>query len=144
MMPMPPGSRVVWMLRYFADIFFAEQISMHHPMNPEMRKCIDACQKCHNVCLHTAIAECLETGGKHMEPAHFRLMADCVEICQTAANFMLRGSHFHDQSCQLCAAICEACARSCEQMDGMSDCVHACRHCAETCRRMVEAMVVAS
>jgi hypothetical protein len=115
---------------------------MHHPITPDMRKCIEACQRCHNVCLQTAISHCLEIGGKHVEPAHFRLMTDCAEICQTTANFMLRGSHFYDQSCQLCAAICDACAHSCEQIGGMADCVHACQRCAEICRHMVETMVV--
>jgi hypothetical protein len=115
---------------------------MHHRPSAEMRKCIDACQKCHNVCLQSALYDCLEMGGKHVEPTHFRLMSDCIDICETSANFMLRGSHFHAQTCQLCAAICDACAQSCEQLGAMDDCVKACRHCAESCRQMVESMVV--
>jgi hypothetical protein len=115
---------------------------MHHHVSPEMRRCIEACEKCHNICLQSAMRYCLETGGKHVEPSHFRLLEDCSEICQATANFMLRGSGFHDQACQLCGAICDACMHSCEQVGGMDDCVKACRHCAESCRQIVEAMVV--
>lgn len=115
---------------------------MTHHQSPEMRKCIEACQKCHAICLQMAISHCLEIGGKHAEPVHFRLMLDCADMCQATANFMLRGSHFHDQACQLCGAICEACAQSCEQVGGMEDCVKACRHCADSCRQLVEAMVL--
>ncbi|MDB5763907.1 MAG: four-helix bundle copper-binding protein [Herminiimonas sp.] len=117
---------------------------MHHSMTADMRKCIESCQKCHNVCLQTAISQCLEIGGKHVEPAHFRLMTDCAAVCQTAADFMLRGSHFHAQACELCAAVCDACAYSCEQVGGMNDCVHACQNCAANCRHMVETTVLTS
>ncbi len=70
-------------------------------MKPEMQQCIQNCLDCHATCLKMAMNHCLETGGKHTEPAHFRLMMDCVEICQTSANFMLRGS---DASRAHCAA----------------------------------------
>lgn len=67
---------------------------MHH-MNPEMEQCIQNCLNCHHVCYETALNHCLETGGKHTEPQHFRLMMNCAEICQTSANFMLSGSELH-------------------------------------------------
>ena len=54
--------------------------------------CIDECISCHQTCLQTAMGHCLETGGKHVEPVHFRLMMSCAEICQTSANFMLSDS----------------------------------------------------
>jgi hypothetical protein len=115
---------------------------MHHPISAEMRKCIEACQKCHNTCLQLAMSHSQESGGPHLEPAHFRLMIDCAAICQFAADFMLRGSHFLDQTCQLCAAICELCAQGCEQAGGMADCAQSCRRCAESCRQVIESMVV--
>ena len=80
--------------------------------------------------------QCLETGGKHVEAEHFRLMINCAEICQTSANFMLSGSDFSEQICSVCAEICEACADNCEQVGDMDDCVEACRECAESCREM--------
>jgi hypothetical protein len=113
---------------------------MHH-MTPEMQSCIDDCMRCHQTCLNMALTHCLEMGGQHVEPTHFRLMLDCAEICQTTANFMLRGSAHHAHVCAECADICEDCARSCEQVGDMDDCVQTCRQCADSCRKMAGAMV---
>lgn len=106
---------------------------------PEMQQCIDNCRDCHAVCLRMAATHCLERGGKHAEPAHLRLMFDCAQICQTSADFMLRGSALHAHTCRACAEVCEACARSCEQVGDMNECVEACRRCAGTCRQMASA-----
>ncbi|MGH9568542.1 MAG: four-helix bundle copper-binding protein, partial [Candidatus Angelobacter sp.] len=92
--------------------------------------------RCYQTCLHEAMTHCLESGGKHMEPDHFRLMMDCAEICQTSTNFMLSSSAFSNQVCGVCADICDACAKSCEQISGMEDCAKVCRECAESCRQM--------
>ena len=83
-----------------------------------------------------AMNHCLESGGKHVEADHLRLMMNCAEICQTALNFMLSDSRFSPEVCGTCAEICEACGQSCEQLDGMEECVQACRQCAEHCREM--------
>ena len=111
----------------------------HPPMNQDMRRCIEACEQCHRICLQTAMNHCLETGGKHVEPKHFRLMLNCAEICQTSANFMISSSHLHQRTCEVCAEVCEACAMSCEQVGGMDECAQACHRCAESCRRMAKA-----
>lgn len=109
-------------------------------MNPDMQQqCIQECQNCHSVCLSMAASHCLEMGGKHVEPAHYRLMLDCAQICQTAADFMLRSSMMHAHVCRACAEVCEACARSCEEVGDMQRCVDACRRCAESCRKMAHA-----
>ncbi|ODT86183.1 MAG: four-helix bundle copper-binding protein [Nitrosomonadales bacterium SCN 54-20] len=100
-----------------------------------MQQCIDACEECHRICLQTAMTQCLETGGRHVEAKHFRLMMNCAEICQTSANFMLSRSEFL-QVCSVCAEICEACAESCEKIGDMDACAKTCRQCAESCRRM--------
>lgn len=107
-----------------------------HQMSAEMQACIEECLRCHSTCLGMAMNHCLEVGGKHAEPSHFRVMMACAEICQTSANFMLIGTPQHRQTCRLCAEICEECARSCEQVGGMEDCVQQCRRCAESCRKM--------
>lgn len=116
----------------------------HTQMSQEMQDCISNCMTCHAVCLET-ITHCLQMGGEHASPNHIKLLQDCAQICITSADFMLRGSQFHGQTCAVCAAICEACARECERMaDGGSDfmqrCADACRRCAESCRRMASAM----
>lgn len=106
------------------------------PMESEMQQCLDNCQRCHAVCLGTAMTHCLEMGGKHVEPAHLRLMLDCAQMCQTSADFMLRGSSLHALTCGVCAEVCEACAKSCEAMGDMEAYVDACHMCAESCRKM--------
>ncbi|NKF32416.1 four-helix bundle copper-binding protein, partial [Pseudomonas sp. BGM005] len=74
-----------------------------HEMDPTMQKCIDDCLRCYGVCLRTAMSHCLEAGGKHTEPAHFRLMMACAEICRTSAHFMLIGTDHHKHTCRECA-----------------------------------------
>lgn len=109
------------------------------PAYRNLQACIDACSKCHETCLHMAMTHCLDAGGKNVEAGHFRLMINCAEICQTASNFMLGNSAFHQNICHVCAEICEACALSCEGVGGMDDCVKACRECADSCREMSKA-----
>jgi hypothetical protein len=105
-------------------------------MNAEMQQCIENCSSCHQTCLQMAMNHCLEKGGEHLAPDHFKLMLACAEICQTSANFMLIGTPHHKNTCRECAAICEECAQSCARLDGMEACVEACRRCASTCRQM--------
>lgn len=108
---------------------------MRH-LSPEMQSCIDECLACYRICFEMAMSHCLEVGGEHTEPRHFRLMMSCAEICKTAAQFMLLGSTHHKHICSECAEICDECAASCEQLGDMQACVVACRRCAEGCRAM--------
>jgi hypothetical protein len=106
-----------------------------------MQPSIQECLSCHSICL-TTVAYCLQKGGAHAEAAHVRLLLDCTEICQTSANFMLRGSDQHRRTCAVCAAICEICAEACARMTDdppMQNCAEACRRCAESCRGMAMA-----
>lgn len=109
-----------------------------HQMSADMQQCIQECLNCHSICLQT-VSHCLQMGGKHADPQHIALLLDCAEICQTSANFMLRGSPLHGRTCGVCAEVCELCAQSCEQMGDdamMQACAAACRRCAESCRQM--------
>lgn len=105
----------------------------------QLQACIVDCLECYSLCRQEAMNRCLEAGGRHVHPDHFRLMEDCAEICRTAADFMLRSSAFHAKVCAVCAEICEACARSCEALGGMATCARACRGCAQSCRRLAQA-----
>ncbi len=107
-----------------------------HPEANEMERCIDSCLSCYRMCVKTAMTHCLEAGGEHVEPQHFRLMMGCSEICRTAAHAMLVGVDNHKFVCGACAVICDDCANSCEGMDGMAECARTCRECAEICDRM--------
>ena len=112
-------------------------------MTDEMQGCIENCQDCHQACLEM-LAYCLHKGGKHTEPAHLTLLFDCAEICQTSANFMIRGSEMHHQTCAACAEICARCAAECEQLDPsdaqLQACAAICRRCADSCRQMAAAV----
>ena len=108
---------------------------MHH-RSPETAACIESCLACYQSCLGESMTHCLESGGKHVEPAHFRLMSTCAEICRTAAHLMLIDSSHAKLLCKLCADICDLCAADCEKLDGMEASAKACRDCAEACRKM--------
>mgnify|MGYP003578519435 CR=1 FL=1 len=104
--------------------------------NANIEQCIEHCVDCHHICLETAMNHCLKMGGKHTEPAHFRLMINCAEICQTSANFMLSGSDLHKLTCGVCAEVCRRCADDCERVGDMESCVKSCRNCADSCASM--------
>ena len=107
-------------------------------MSREMKEAIHDCQECHSVCTET-LQHCLQMGGEHVAPDHIRLMLDCIEICETCADFMLRGSVFHTSICGVCADICERCAEDCDRFTDdamMKACADVCRRCAASCRRM--------
>lgn len=98
------------------------------------------CWECRTECMKTLFHHCLVMGGKHAEPKHVKLMTDCIQICQTSADFMTRGSTLHASICGACADVCEACAASCEAIGGdeMKHCAELCRKCAKSCREMSE------
>lgn len=102
----------------------------------EMQRCIDACVRCHEVCLHAATTDCLQWGGAHASPAHITLMLDCALICQLAADFMLRNSPRHRDLCGLCAELCDDCSDECAGLGKMDECVEICRECAVVCEEM--------
>lgn len=118
---------------------------MPHTRTSQQDNCIRLCLECHDVCQDTLYDHCLEMGGKHVEKEHVKLMVDCIEACQAAANFMKRGSMLHASECEACAEICDACAESCERVGGkeMVRCAEACRRCAVACREMVKMKLAA-
>jgi hypothetical protein len=106
----------------------------------DMTACIDECGKCHRVCVET-LRYCLEKGGRYAASNHILLLIDCAEICQTNANFMLRGSVVHRTICGACADTCERCAESCESIGDdaqLKACAKTCRDCAQSCRNMAK------
>ncbi len=111
-------------------------------LDNKLQECIGHCSGCHNLCVNT-IAHCLDLGGKHAAREHILLLQDCADICATAADFMLRGSTFHRQTCGVCAEICQRCAEDLERLgpkdEVMKLCAQLCRRCAEACREMSRA-----
>ncbi len=114
---------------------------MHHA-NQDLERCTDLCQECHEVCLQM-VNHCLQKGGRHGEAGHIRLLLDCAEICETSANFLIRGSDLHMETCRACAQVCERCSESCERLgddERMLFCAEVCRRCAASCNEMAGAM----
>ncbi|CAB3674946.1 MULTISPECIES: four-helix bundle copper-binding protein [Achromobacter] len=105
-------------------------------MDDAMKECIDACLNCYRTCLEEAMGHCLEAGGQHIAPGHFRSMMACAEMCRTSAHMMLLGAENHAQVCKVCAAVCRDCAASCDAIDGMRACADTCRACAQACESM--------
>jgi hypothetical protein len=118
-----------------------EEIGMPHQreINPELNQCIEACLDCYRSCQQDALTHCLQMGGRHTEPEHFRLMLDCAESCRSTAALMLNNSPYHHELCGLCATICDDCAESCRALGDMDDCAQVCERCAESCRQMAGA-----
>jgi hypothetical protein len=107
-----------------------------HQNKESMKECTELCWVCRTTCQEMLYHHCLPTGGKHAEAEHVKLMADCIQACQTAADFMSRNSKFSASECSACADVCEACAESCDRIDDekMKRCAEACRKCAQSCR----------
>ena len=111
-----------------------------HGEDDELGACIEECLNCHIVCTLTA-QQAISEGGQLADPNLIGVLMDCAEICQTSANFMLRGSPYHAITCAACAAICRECAEGCRSIEGnedMAHCAEACERCAEHCERMAE------
>lgn len=111
--------------------------------NIKMHDCITKCWGCRAYCQETFFNHCLVEGGQHVKAKHVKLMTDCIQICQTAADFMTRDSGLHSTICQACAEICESCAKSCTDIGGaeMDECAEICRDCATACREMSEILI---
>jgi hypothetical protein len=113
---------------------------MPHQRDPKMENCIKLCWECRDVCQDTLYNHILERGDEHIDAGNIRLLTDCIQACQIAADFMRRNSQFHSSECAACADICEACAKSCEAMGKehttLQRCAEICRRCAESCREM--------
>jgi hypothetical protein len=104
----------------------------------DLEACIDLCQACHRACLETMLY-CLGRGGAHADADHIRLLADCAQICQTAADFMLRESPLQGAVGRVCAEVCDICAAECDSFAGegrLEQCAELCRRCSAACLAM--------
>ncbi|MDP3881289.1 MAG: four-helix bundle copper-binding protein [Nanoarchaeota archaeon] len=106
-------------------------------LSDTMMHCIEECERCSRACIETVI-HCLGEGGKHSEVNHIRILLDCINICETNRDFMVRGSEFSKQICASCEDICEKCADDCEKFEDekMKSCAEFCKSCAEACGKM--------
>jgi hypothetical protein len=98
-----------------------------------MVRCVEECERCHRTCLRTAMTYCLEQWGDHLEPAHFRAMLACSDMCRATVDALLSAFDSCEEVCTLCARVCSQCADSCERVGDLQDCVEACHACARAC-----------
>lgn len=112
---------------------------MKEQIDPKIKRCLDDCAKCYQLCVMT-IRHCSQMGGVHVMPRHIALLQDCAEICKLSENFILRNSEHAKCVCDECAIICGECADSCEKVDPrdteMIACAKMCRECATSCKEM--------
>ena len=103
----------------------------------DMARCIDDCTAMHQVAL-TASGHALRHGGGENTNHIIRVLSDCVEMSQTAANFMLRGSPNHRKTCRVNAEICREVADECAKFDDevMKQVGDTAARCAESCEAM--------
>jgi hypothetical protein len=104
----------------------------------EVKYNLEACQECYRICL-AMVNHCQAQGGALAEPKQIRLLLDCAEICQTAAEFLPRGSELHHTICNACAVVCLKCAAACEEFIDdklMQACAVACRRAAAVCQAL--------
>ena len=104
--------------------------------SPELMRCIAECESCHRICMRMAMNHCLEQGGDHVEPGHFRTMIACAVLCRTTGDALLGSFAYFEVLCEGCSRVCRECAESCERIGDMQECVEACRRCADSCERM--------
>jgi len=117
-----------------------ESDQSHQHAHDAMQECIEECLNCHAVCTMT-LQHCIATGGEHTEVNLIGILLDCAEICQTSANFMLRGSPYHVVTCAACAELCRACEEACRAVNAdeqLAHCGEICAACAESCDRMAQ------
>jgi hypothetical protein len=107
-----------------------------------LQECTTTCWQCRDTCQNVLFNHCLKMGGKHVAETHVKIMIDCMEVCQTAADFMRRNSMMYPEICVACAAVCDACADSCQRIGGseMERCADICRRSAVSCREMSREM----
>ena len=105
-----------------------------YDLEPETKTCVAALQACHATCLQFATFDCMQGNYPRVGPNQFRLMLDCAELCQTAANFLIRDSDHYLRVCREALVICEDLASDCRKFPGMEAILAACDECVSACR----------
>ncbi|MBA3889314.1 MAG: four-helix bundle copper-binding protein [Gemmatimonadaceae bacterium] len=110
----------------------------HDHEHDEIQQCIEECLNCHAACTMTA-QYALGEGGDKADPGLVGVLLDCAEICQTSANFMLRGSPYHGATCAACAELCRASEEALREFaddEQLAHCAEMCASCATSCEQM--------
>jgi hypothetical protein len=108
------------------------------PISAASRTAIDACANCHHVCLEL-LSSFLQPNGPKLDVERYQLLADCAEICEISANFMLSASTRSYLLCEICGPLCDETSESCRKVEDPSFqvCANAARRAAAACRAVV-------
>ena len=109
----------------------------------QVNDCTRDCLECNYVC-QQSIVHCLRKGVPYSNPMTIGLLQDCAELCQVAANLMIRDSTMYPQFCQLCADLCRKCAEICSELNEdqqLYHCANVCYQCADSCSRLAHFVV---
>lgn len=101
--------------------------------NPNaIQECVTSCLSCYAACVSATKDY---RSDKEDDATLFSVLSDCALVCQTTANFLLRGSDAMGWMCAVNARICDRCARECGRQQ-LFECATACRECAALCHKL--------
>lgn len=112
------------------------------PSSPEgyaegrQRQCIEACFACAQLCTEM-LPHCLFKGAEHSDRDHILRLANCAQLAQVVAQFLLTGSPHRAPVALACAEVAWSCALSCNLLADdpqLTRCGESCRACAELCK----------
>lgn len=100
--------------------------------NEEFEHAINSCVQCVAAC-EDAINYCLKTGMASVELVN--VLRDCIDICKTTSNLMMRGSEHGEHLTKECREICMVCAEECinSNIEYLKKCADTCKACAAEC-----------
>ncbi|MBR9970738.1 four-helix bundle copper-binding protein [Magnetospirillum sulfuroxidans] len=107
---------------------------------PMMKDCINACDLAHRAATEAAI-HAMQQGGKLADWELVQLLLDTADICETAADFLLRSSRQYTPVLRVASEIADKCADACEKLAPsdlrMKECAQSCRRAATQCRKLL-------
>ncbi len=101
---------------------------------------VDECQSCARICIDT-MNYCLRMGGEYADSSFIRLLRDCAEMCEVAADQCWKAPLVQMRNFELCAELCERSAWFSGQFyydPILLRCAANCRQCASYCRGKTE------
>ncbi len=93
--------------------------------------CAAECQK--------ALDYCAKKGGRYAEGSLTNVLKDCITACNSASEYLTRGSTFSPKAASICIEACNNCAKACESFkddDKMRATADECRKCAGNCSKV--------
>lgn len=101
---------------------------------------VDECRSCASIC-HDTLNYCLRMDGELSDQSFIRLLQDCAEICEAAAESRWQEPGAQMRNFELCAELCERLAWASGQFyydPILLRCSATCRQCASYCRGKTE------